>query len=91
LTEEQKRIRKLEKELRETQMERDITYLKIDRSCYYLAFFIDLFSRSLVGWDLSNSLERYSLIKALNKAVMRRRPGKGLMTHSEQAYYNLKK
>ena len=46
--------------------------------------FIDLFSRSVIGWDLSDSLERYSVIKALNKAVIRRRPGKGLMVHSDR-------
>ncbi len=62
----------------------DITYLKIGSSWYYLAIFIDLFSRSVVGWDLSNSLERYSVIKALNKAIIRRRPGDGLMIHSDR-------
>jgi putative transposase len=62
----------------------DITYLKIGRKWHYLAVFIDLFSRSVVGWNLSDSLERHSVIKALNKAVMRRRPGKGLMAHSDR-------
>ena len=46
--------------------------------------FIDRFSRSVIGWDLSDSLERHSVIKALNKAIMRRRPGKGLMIHSDR-------
>ena len=62
----------------------DITYLKVGRSWYYLAVFIDLFSRSVVGWDLSDSLERHSVIKAFHKAVMRRRPDKGLMIHSDR-------
>jgi len=62
----------------------DITYLRIGRKWHYLSVFMDLFSRSVVGWDLSDSLERYSVIKALNKAVMRRRPGKGLMVHSDR-------
>jgi len=62
----------------------DITYLKIGRKWHYLAVFIDLFSRSVVGWDLSASLERHSVIKALNKAVIRRRPDKGLMIHSDR-------
>ena len=62
----------------------DITYLKVGRSWYYLAVFIDLFSRSVVGWDLSDSLERHSVIKAFNKAVMLRRPDKGLMVHSDR-------
>lgn len=62
----------------------DITYLKVGRDWHYLTVFIDLFSRSVVGWDLSNSLERHSLIKAFNKAVIRRRPNKGLMVHSDR-------
>jgi putative transposase len=62
----------------------DITYLKVGRSWYYLTVFIDLFSRIVVGWDLSKSLERYSAISALNKAILRRRPGQGLMVHSDR-------
>lgn len=62
----------------------DITYLRIDRKWHYLTVFMDLFSRSIVGWDLSDSLERYSAMRALNKAVIRRRPDKGLMVHSDR-------
>ncbi len=62
----------------------DITYLKVGRRWHYLAVFIDLFSRSVVGWDLSASLERQSMIKAFNKSVMRRSPDKGLMVHSDR-------
>ncbi|SDU11397.1 IS3 family transposase, partial [Desulfobacula phenolica] len=62
----------------------DITYLKVGRHWYYLTVFIDLFSRSIVGWDLSRSLERHSVIRALKKAIMRRQPGRGLMIHSDR-------
>ena len=62
----------------------DITYVKIGRKWYYLTVFIDLFSRIIVSWDLSESLERYSVISALNKAILRRRPCKGLMIHSDR-------
>ncbi len=63
----------------------DITYLKVGKRWYYLTVFIDLFSRIVVGWDLSASLERYSAIRALNKAILRRRPGhQGLMVHSDR-------
>lgn len=54
----------------------DITYLEVGRKWHYLTVFIDLFSRIVVGWDLSVSLERHSVIKALNKSVLRRRPVK---------------
>jgi putative transposase len=50
----------------------------------YLTVFIDLFSRAIVGWDLSDSLESKSAIYALKKAIMRRRPAPGLMIHSDR-------
>ncbi len=62
----------------------DITYLKVGRKWHYLTVFIDLFSRIVVGWDLSASLERHSAIRALSKAILRRRPGQGLMVHSDR-------
>lgn len=62
----------------------DITYLKVGRKWHYLTVFIDLFSRIVVGWDLSASLERHSAIRALNKSILRRRPGQGLMVHSDR-------
>ena len=54
---------------------------------HYLTVFIDLFSRIIVGWDLSDSLERYSVIRALNKAIMRRRPNQGFMIHSDRGVH----
>lgn len=62
----------------------DITYLLVGKKWYYLTVFIDLFSRIVVGWDLSASLERHSTLRALNKAIMRRSPGQGLMIHSDR-------
>ena len=62
----------------------DITYLKVGQKWNYLTVFIDLFSRMVVGWDLSGSLERYSVIKAFHKALKNRRPGPGLMVHSDR-------
>ena len=44
----------------------DITYLKVGQKWNYLTVFIDLFSRMVVGWDLSGSLERYSAIRAFS-------------------------
>jgi len=62
----------------------DITYLRVGMKWHYLTVFIDLFSRIVVGWDLSESLERYSAMHALNKAILRRRPSQGLMIHSDR-------
>lgn len=62
----------------------DITYLKVGRRWHYLTVFLDLFSRIVAGWDLSASLERHSVIRALKKSILRRRPGQGLMIHSDR-------
>ena len=62
----------------------DITYLKVGRKWHYLTVFIDLFSRMVVGWDLSDSLERHSAMKAFQKALGRRRPKTGLLVHSDR-------
>lgn len=62
----------------------DITYLKAGGKWHYLTVFIDLFSRIVVGWDLSYSLERHSMMYAFNKALWRRRPGAGLLVHSDR-------
>lgn len=62
----------------------DITYVRVGRKWYYLTVFIDLFSRLVVGWDLSDSLERHSTIRALNKAILKRHPGEGLIVHSDR-------
>jgi putative transposase len=62
----------------------DITYLRVGRKWHYLTVYIDLFSRVVVGWDMSASLERHSAICALSKAINSRRLGQGLMIHSDR-------
>jgi transposase InsO family protein len=61
-----------------------ITYLKSRSGWLYLAVFIDLFSRRVVGWHLSTSLKHDLVLFALSKAVQRRRPRPGLMIHSDR-------
>lgn len=62
----------------------DITYLRAGGKWLYLTVFIDLFSRMVIGWDLSDSLERSSVIRALNKAILKRNPSRGLLVHSDR-------
>lgn len=62
----------------------DITYFKVGQQWNYLTVFIDLYSRMVVGWDVSDSLERHSVIRALRKAVRKRRPSPGLLVHSDR-------
>ncbi len=62
----------------------DITYIRTVSGWQYLTVFIDLFSRLVVGWALSSSLSHEIVLTALNRAVARRRPPKGLVVHSDR-------
>jgi putative transposase len=62
----------------------DITYIKVANSWMYLTVFIDLFSRIVVGWTLSNSLRTEGVVGALLKGVWKRKAAKGLMIHSDR-------
>ena len=62
----------------------DITYVKVGSKWNYLTVFMDLYSRIVVGWDLSESLDRHSMIHAFQKALWRRSPPAGLLVHSDR-------
>jgi transposase InsO family protein len=62
----------------------DITYLATLTGWLYLTVIIDLFSRMVVGWALSSSLSHEMVVTALKRAVKNRRPGKGLIFHSDR-------
>jgi len=62
----------------------DITYIWTDEGWCYLAAILDLYSRSVVGWHLSASLSTDLPLMALSKALLRRRPGTGLLHHSDR-------
>ena len=47
----------------------DITYLRTDAGFIYLTALIDVFSRYIVGWFLSNSLDIYSCLQAMENAL----------------------
>lgn len=62
----------------------DITYIWTARGWLYLAVVIDLFSRQVVGWALSNHINRKLVINALRMAIWQRRPNSGLIFHSDR-------
>mgnify|MGYP000594437493 CR=1 FL=1 len=53
----------------------DITYLATRKGWLYLTVIIDVFSRMVVGWTLSSSLDHKMVVVALKRAIQRRRPG----------------
>ena len=62
----------------------DITYLKSGTGWLYLTVFIDLYSRIVVGWSLSDNLGHESVVKALQRGIWRRKPPRGLIVHSDR-------
>lgn len=62
----------------------DITYLPSRSGWLYLTFFMDLYSRMIVGWCVSKSLGHEMVIRALSRAIGRRRPPEGLLIHSDR-------
>ena len=62
----------------------DITYIWTHEGWLYLAVVLDLFSRQVVGWSLSNRISRKLVINALRMAIWRRQPLPGLILHSDR-------
>ncbi len=52
----------------------DITYIRTIKGFCYLALITDMYSRKIVGYDLSDSLELAGCVRALQKAL--KQPGK---------------
>jgi putative transposase len=62
----------------------DITFLWTAEGWLYLAVILDLFSRRVVGWATSQNVDRHLALAALDKALALRRPGAGLVHHSDR-------
>jgi len=62
----------------------DITYLWTVQGWLYLAVIIDLYSRKVVGWAMSERMKTALVINALSMAYFRRKPPKGLVHHSDR-------
>ncbi len=62
----------------------DITYIRLRWEFVYLAVILDAHSRRVVGWALEDTLEGKLTIAALRMALQRRRPGAGLVHHSDR-------
>lgn len=61
----------------------DITYLRTGEGFMYLSLVMDAFSRAVVGWHCSDSLEAVGCIRAL-KMALRHGYGRGSIHHSDR-------
>lgn len=62
----------------------DITYIKTMKGFMYLCTVLDLFSRKIVGWSMSESIDSELCVSALRMAVINRRPDTDLIFHSDR-------
>lgn len=62
----------------------DITYCWTEEGWLYLAVVMDLYSRKVVGWALSERMTKQLVIDALQMAIWSRKPQKGLIIHSDR-------
>ena len=62
----------------------DITYVWTREGWVYLAVIIDLFSRRVVGWAISNRMKQDLALRALNMAIAIRRPPPGCIHHTDR-------
>ncbi len=62
----------------------DITYIRIRTGFVYLAAILDAFSRKVIGYAASMRLDTSLTLAALRMAITRRRPGPGVIHHSDQ-------
>ena len=62
----------------------DISYVWTAEGWLYLAIVLDLFSRRIVGWSLSDRMKRGLAMDALQRAINLRKPAPGLIHHSDR-------
>jgi putative transposase len=62
----------------------DFTYIETGEGWLYLAAVLDLFSRKVIGWAMSETMDTALVETALRMALLERRPPAGLLHHSDQ-------
>ena len=62
----------------------DLTYIATDEGWLYLACVLDLGSRKIVGWSMSERMKSQLVCDALTMAYWRRKPAAGLVMHSDR-------
>jgi len=62
----------------------DITYIRIHSGFVYLAAILDAFSRKVIGYAVSRSMDTNLVLEALNMAIADRKPDTGVIHHSDR-------
>ena len=62
----------------------DITGIGTAEGWLYLAAIVDIYSRLVIGWAMSKERDEQLVIKAAKMALTQRKPGAGLVHHSDR-------
>jgi putative transposase len=62
----------------------DITYVWTTEGWLYLAVILDLFSRQVIGWSMSDRMTKELALDALRMAIAKRQPIPGLIHHTDR-------
>ena len=62
----------------------DITYLWTDAGWLYLAVILDLYSRQVIGWSMSERMTADLVCDALQIAIFKRKRPNGIIVHSDR-------
>jgi transposase InsO family protein len=62
----------------------DITYVRIRNGFVYVAVILDVYSRKVIGWQISKTIDGQLTLDALKMAILRRNPPRGVIHHSDR-------
>jgi len=62
----------------------DVTYIATRNGWLYLAILLDLYSRKIIGWSMSNKNNKQLVLNALDMAMERRRPQSEVLHHTDR-------
>ena len=62
----------------------NITYIPLQNKYIYLASFLDICTRKVVGWHVSGKIDEELVLKALRNSIVREKDLKGLIIHTDR-------
>ena len=62
----------------------DVTFIATRAGWLYLAVVLDLYSRKVIGWAMSELINKELAVRALSMALEKRRPDAGLIHHTDR-------
>lgn len=78
------RLGKALPEAKNRQWVADLTYIKVGNIYKHLITVMDLFSRRIIGWSLTDNRTSEEVVKLLRRVIRKRKPSPGLIFHTDR-------